>query len=458
MYNDLAVVEESSRSDAPDIAKDWCRQKGAGWSLGGQLGSGGTAPVFEVTSPDGPRALKIYDQKFSTGELGEIEEARIEQQLNLRGHHCQSLVQVYEGGRIQGRLYLLMSRAPGTELQKRLRDVPRDRIRSIVHQVAEACIFLKQRGLCHRDVKAANIFVSEDFANSTLLDISVIRNVHDPIGVGTDREGQLPVLATARYSPPEYLFRLVEPSERVWQALTVYQLGALLHDLIVRTPLFQQEYEQSATNRYRFAWVVATKIPTVRAADVGKDLLFLASRALDKDWERRSMLQVEDFLDGSMQRRTHALQMLGIGRGGRARPAQDVTPHAHLDRVATRLEERLVGYFKDGGVTTKHEMLPGPHGDTSRFLQMTWETSATGEPVTVEFQLTLQLVVGQQGVCFCGAAKLTRTTASGRIQQVELMLPDTPDSDEGQAALADHATEAFEGLAGRVSDARVIVP
>ena len=137
------VVEESVRFDARRIAEGWCRERGSDWGLGRQLGSGGTAPVFEVTSPDGLRALKIYDQKFSSGELGEIEEARIQQQLDLRGHDCQSLVQVYEGGRIQDRLYLLMSRAPGIELEKCLRDVPRDKVRSIVHQVAEACIFLQ---------------------------------------------------------------------------------------------------------------------------------------------------------------------------------------------------------------------------------------------------------------------------------------------------------------------------
>jgi hypothetical protein len=54
--------------------------------------------VFEVGSPDGARALKIYDPRFSTGEKGAIELKRIEQQLALRGHDCPYLVQVYEGG------------------------------------------------------------------------------------------------------------------------------------------------------------------------------------------------------------------------------------------------------------------------------------------------------------------------------------------------------------------------
>jgi len=34
-------------------------------------------------SPDGPRALKVYDVAFSAGQKGEIEQRRIDQQLAL---------------------------------------------------------------------------------------------------------------------------------------------------------------------------------------------------------------------------------------------------------------------------------------------------------------------------------------------------------------------------------------
>ncbi len=102
--------------------------------------------MFEVASPDGPRALKIYDAKFSSGEKGEIEYKRIEQQLALKGHDCPYLVQIYDGGRVEGRLFLLMGRAPGTELEKRLKDIPRCKIRRIVDQVTRAAIFLRGQG------------------------------------------------------------------------------------------------------------------------------------------------------------------------------------------------------------------------------------------------------------------------------------------------------------------------
>src|SRR5690242_7542651 len=246
-------MSSNQESDSQDlqIAHRWCGSKGPSWSVSHQLGPGGTARVFEISSPDGLRALKIYDADLSSGQKGGIEQKRIEQQLALKGHDCPFLVQVYEGGKFEDRFYLLMSRAPGRELQECLPEIPRAKIRGIVDQIARSALFLRSRNLCHRDIKAANIFISDDYNQATLLDISVIRDIYDPVGSGSDRDGQLPVLATARYSPPEYLFRLVEVGPELWHALTIYQLGGLLHDLIMREPLFEAEYLRSKENRYR---------------------------------------------------------------------------------------------------------------------------------------------------------------------------------------------------------------
>lgn len=179
-------------------------------------GRGGTAPVYEIKTPDGIRALKLLDEEYSTGSAREESLRRVEiQRVEIGVHDCPNLVKVYDGGEFENRIFLLMNKAPGAELAKKLQVVPRDKIRGILDQITRACIFLRQKGLCHRDIKSENIFVSDDFSQATLLDVSVARKIYDPIGIGTDEGNRLPVVATSRYTPPEYLFRLIPPGEQL---------------------------------------------------------------------------------------------------------------------------------------------------------------------------------------------------------------------------------------------------
>ena len=435
-------------SNAWNIADRWCVDKGPDWSVTSQLGLGGTAPVFEVHSPDGPRALKIYDEEFCSGEMGEIEHSRIEQQLLLKDHDCPSLIQVYEGGTFKDRLFLLMSRAPGRELEKTLHEIPRSKIRKIVDEIARACLFLQNRNLCHRDIKAANIFISDDFNHATLLDISVLRAIHDPIGVGSDRDGRLPVLATARYSPPEYLFRLVDPGPQLWHALNVYQLGALLHDLIVRAPLFQAEYEQSKANRYRFAWIVATLDPRIDANDVDHDLLFLARRALDKDWKRRSALEIRQFFDNSNSRQRHAFNMIGLFRPSNNQHTPGVQQtRIRLDETATNLEAHLVDLLQQAAVTAVHQVQPGSDGDNSRLIVLDWSnTDEFGSSMGISLRCTLRHLTTDRGGRFGLSVQQTRRQTDND-KSVDINLPDIPDDENSLTGLAALVESAFGELA-----------
>lgn len=439
---------QKNKDESLQIARRWCESKGPGWSLRSALGQGGTAPVFEVDSPDGLRALKIYDAKFSAGEKGEIEYKRIEQQLTLKGHNCPYLVQIYDGGKVEGRLFLLMGRAPGTELEKRLKDIPRDKIRQIVDQVARAAIFLRGKDLCHRDIKAANIFISDDFNHCTLLDISVIRNVTDPIGVGTDHEGQLPVVATARYSPPEYLFRLLGPGPELWHALNVYQLGALLHDLIMRQPLFQAEFLLSTENRYRFAWFVATVDPTIQVDDADRDLMLTARRALDKNWQRRSVLTLEGFLADAAVHKTKALQVLGVALDKDSiQQTDDLT--ARLQRVrevAGDLKDAFIEHLRKNGVTANHDVRPGPH-DTSKVIIFGWNAPASLNVYQrIELHVELQLLA-QGNIWRFGIRVKLEVQQNSQGRSVSMILPESQDDATVGQRLLGNVVDAFGQLA-----------
>jgi serine/threonine protein kinase len=431
--------------EALDIAKRWCQGKGSGWSVQDQAGRGGTAPVFTLATPDGLRALKVYDTEFSTGKKGVVERKRIDQQVELGAHGFPHVVEVYEGGEFEERLFLLMNKAPGRELEKRLTDIPRGKIRSIVDQIARSVIFLRTKGICHRDIKSANVFISDDFNHATLLDLSVLRDIHDPIGIGTDDSG-LPVVATARYSPPEYLFRLLESGPSSWHALDVYQLGGLLHDLIMRRCLFYFEYEQSRENRYRFAWTVATVTPNLDATDVDQDLVFTARRALDKNWERRSKLAIEDFLIDKEKQQSNALGALGLSVGSHVFADSGPT-NAELRRriakVIAALEERCLEYLRRNGVTASHVVEPGEKGDLSMQVKLSWGGEGANAPTVlrnVEYIFHLEVLKTEDGLAFEPKAKLRAKVASA-LREADCELPRINDS----AATNDKLGELMEG-------------
>ena len=108
----------------------------------------------------------------------------------------------------------------------------------LIAQVASAAQFLEDNGLAHRDIKPENIGVSDDFSHATLLDLGVLR----PVGLSniTDEGEQKAFVATLRYSPPELLYREEEDNVEGWRVITFYQLGAVLHDMIMRYPIFRE--------------------------------------------------------------------------------------------------------------------------------------------------------------------------------------------------------------------------
>lgn len=296
-----------------------------GWTGIRFLGAGATAAVFQIETPEGDRALKLFSSKFSKGRRGDLTRRRLDLVIEkLRDHRFPSLIPIYEGGGWSDSLYMLMGLALGHCLGNVLQDVPREQIRSIISHVAAAAEFLESKELCHRDIKSDNIAVSADFSDATLLDLGVVRGVEETDTVGTDNEGQLPFVATARYSSPEYMFRLVPPGPDLWRGLTFYQLGGVLYELINREKLFENAVARAVDNRYLIAHAVATEVPAVRHdPEVPLDLVLLTERALEKDLTRRlASIRWVDFKEPSRLRQAESV--LGLT----APPAGSISPSA----------------------------------------------------------------------------------------------------------------------------------
>lgn len=253
-----------------------------GWLLEEQLGAGKSATVFAASKEGSRRAVKIFDPELVDKYGRDVQLGRIKRELSLVGSQHAHLVQIFDGGECSttGLLYVVMELLDAPNLATVLPDVPREQVWPILSQIASAARFLEGRQLVHRDIKPDNIAVSRDFQRATLLDLGVIR----PFGVAdlTDAEQRF-FIGTLRYSSPEFLLREEEDTIDGWRALTFYQLGAVLHDMIMKKRLFGDITEPYA----RLVQAVEQDIPKVEAADLPADLVFLSRNCLLKDPQLR---------------------------------------------------------------------------------------------------------------------------------------------------------------------------
>ena len=257
------------------------------------VASGGSAAVFKVLTADGLRAFKVFDPKFFEGASGDVERRRLEVQRRLIGHDCPYLIQTFRVEEFAETAFMEMEYLDWPGLKNVLAQVPDSTVSTLLLQLVGAAQYLEKLGIVHRDVKPENIHVSPDFSSLKLLDLGVARDIEAADGVDaaiTDHGNKRPFLATAQYSSPEYLFRLDEPNAKLWKGLTFYQLGAVLHDLIMKVQMFHQEV--SLDNKWLVAKAVLVKRPSFVDGNPTRlaSLKALASRCLEKDLDTRLRL------------------------------------------------------------------------------------------------------------------------------------------------------------------------
>lgn len=382
-------MSDVSGVNAREQAARLCETRG--WSLGDLLGQGGSAAVFNVTTENGEAALKVFFSRFIEGREGAVTRKRLEiVKERLTSHSCPTLVKIHAIDEFDAAPFMVMEKVAGSMLTDVLRLVPASAVEGIVRQIAEAAKYLEDRGVTHRDIKSDNIMVDTSFATAILVDVGVARIIDYPLGSGTDDNGKLPFVATARYSSPEYMFRLVPPGPELWRALNFYQLGGLIHDLLSGEPLFEDVVRQASSNRYLIAHAVATKIPHVRArAGVPDYLANLAQRCLQKDPALRlASVNWEDFLGRDRQRENEAL--LGI-RGDRI--SSTGVRNLDVSELGRSIETSIDSKLMSKGLSCRHSTAVIHH--TRVDVRIWWTPPSLPPDVEIEVLIDLSEIDGQ---------------------------------------------------------------
>lgn len=288
---------------ADRLSKELLGKNIGGWSLRRYIDSGKSALVFMGEKDDKQAALKIFDPDLviRSGEDNQL--ARIKRECSLIGEHHPNLVQIYDGGKCSttNYLYIAMEFIDAPNLKKFLASVPNEKITEIISQLASAAKFLEEKELVHRDIKPENIAINQDCSKVVLLDLGVIRPFFK--SDITDMEAKI-FIGTLRYSSPEFLMRCEQDTCDGWRALNFYQIGGVLHDLIMKKPLFE-EYSEPYANLVE---AIKNQRPCIHSDDVNPNIVLLAQNCLSKNpqtrlklvsWDDFSMSKLADIQDAT---------------------------------------------------------------------------------------------------------------------------------------------------------------
>ena len=264
-----------------------------GWTIDSLINHGKSAAVFLAYKGAEKAAVKVFDDELIEKYGDKTQLARIDRELTLVGREHPNMVKLFSGGvdANTGNHYLIMEFLDGPNLKECLHDIPTENIGLLVSQLAECARFLEDLGLVHRDIKPENIAILDNYSKLVLLDFGVLR----PVGqVGlTDDNGIQSFVGTLQYSSPEFLFREEEDTVLGWRALTFYQIGGVLHDMLMRKELFADR----SIPYGRLVVAVKEDVPTIHNKSVPGYLIDLAKACLAKSPQvRTDVLDWDDFL------------------------------------------------------------------------------------------------------------------------------------------------------------------
>jgi serine/threonine protein kinase len=246
-----------------------------GYRVDSLLGQGGMAKVYRATGPDGCLvALKFVRGDYARDETFRrrfSREARIAQTVKHR-----NVVPVLATGEHQGIPYMAQRFIAGCSLDERIKRDGRLDVTAAVQvcsQVAAGLEALWAAGMVHRDVKPANILIS-DSGQAHITDFGLAK---DTRGSVLTLPGQ--ALGSMDYMPPEQI-----RGEPLTAAADIYALGCVMYECMCGRPPFAH------VEGMRILWAHLQDDPPdpreIRS-DLPEEFSTTLLTALEKDCDRR---------------------------------------------------------------------------------------------------------------------------------------------------------------------------
>jgi serine/threonine-protein kinase len=207
-----------------------------------EIGSGGMAVVYKGVQESLQRTVAIKALKTSVS-TDENVVARFEREAtSVASFQHENIITVYDFFREQGALFIVMEFVEGIDLYDlldRLKELPSDIAAIVSLQVGRALDYAHFRGVIHRDVKPANIIIS-NLGTVKLTDFGIARTEASDLtqaGVG---------LGTPAYMSPEQIV-----GDRLDQRSDIFSFGIVLYQMLTGRKPFVEDEQQSAMQKIR---------------------------------------------------------------------------------------------------------------------------------------------------------------------------------------------------------------
>ena len=249
-----------------------------------ELGRGGMGVVYKAHDTKLKRtvALKFLPQELT--HISEVKDRFMREAQAAAALDHPHICTVFEFDEAEDKTFISMAYIEGQSLRKKIESAPLelDEALRIATQVAEGLQEAHNRGVVHRDIKSANIMVTEK-GQAKIMDFGLARVAG---GTLVTKEGM--TMGTVAYMSPEQA-----RGEEVDQRTDIWSLGVVLYEMFSGQLPFKGEHDQAVV--YSILNERPKPITNLRS-DIPMAIEQVVAKALEKNPDERYQ-NIEELID-----------------------------------------------------------------------------------------------------------------------------------------------------------------
>ncbi len=249
-----------------------------------ELGRGGMGIVYKAQDTKLRRTVALKFLPPELTHISEVKERFIREAQAAAALDHPHICTVFEFDEAEEKTFISMAYIEGQSLKKKIESAPLelDETLRIATQVAEGLQEAHNRGVVHRDIKSANIMVTEK-GQAKIMDFGLARVTG---GTLVTKEGM--TMGTVAYMSPEQA-----RGEEVNQRTDIWSLGVVLYEMFSGQLPFKGEHDQAVV--YSILNMKPKSITDLRA-EIPMSIDQVLCKALEKNPDERYQ-HVEELID-----------------------------------------------------------------------------------------------------------------------------------------------------------------